>query len=76
MAFSQFVVELVEVVVQHALGSEARGDFGNGVLDGLYPLRREAFGVLGIVHRDNLVLRHRLPQLPLFGLLTTTPLLP
>ena len=58
VSFRQFVIELIEVVVDHTFHSEARCDLGDRVLDILYPLGAVAFGVLSVIERDDLVLEH------------------
>ena len=54
----EFVVELLEIVVDHALHGETRGDLRHGVLDILDPLGAVALAVLRVVERDDLALEH------------------
>ena len=58
MTLREFVVELLEIVVDHALYGETRGDLRHGVLDILNPLGAVALAVLRVVERDDLVLEH------------------
>ena len=58
MTLREFVVELLEIVVDHALHGETRGDLRHGVLDILDPLGAVALAVLRVVKRDDLVLEH------------------
>ena len=59
VALSQLVVESLDVVVDHSLHSEARGDLGDRVLYCLNPLWRVALAVLCEEHWDDLVLKSR-----------------
>ena len=58
MTFRQFVIELIEIVIDHTLHRETRCDLGDGLLDILYPLRTVTLGVLRIVQRNDLLLKH------------------
>ena len=58
VTFSEFIVELIEVIVHHTLGREARSNLRHGVLDILYPLRAVTFTIARIVQRNNLGLEH------------------
>ena len=56
MTLSELIIELIKVVIHHALHGEAWSNLGYRILDVLNPLWAVTLAILSIVQWDDLVL--------------------